>query len=350
MNTLKRMVVLLALAALLSSVLFATGAKEIIEEGKTVEEAVVTLVEEQTQERVHYGTVDKEDMFSSFSYAYGYAITKTLTSQGISLNGAYWLRGIKDVLEFSETPLVSTDAMSSVVDEYVNTFYAAGLTSDSGDMPSLDALAALTAPESLVDKFSYSYGAMYAIQLYYYNGLDITCGEFLEGAADAIWENENPQMTEEESEAAIEKYAAYLDEEYEKFLEELKKENLAAAEAFLESNKATEGVIILPSGNQMVITSEGEELGATPASTDSVVVDYDLFLLDGQQYDSGRDVTFSLSSLIPGFTEAVTNMRVGQEATVYIHPQYGYGESGTNTIEPNSLLVFRIALKAIAEN
>ena len=87
----------------------------------------------------------------------------------------------------------------------------------------------------------------------------------------------------------------------------------------------------------------------TPSATDSVIVDYDLFLLDGNTYDSGSDVTFSLQSLIPGFTEAVTNMQVGQEAMVYIHPSYGYGESGTSNIEPNSLLIFRINLKGIAK-
>ena len=74
-----------------------------------------------------------------------------------------------------------------------------------------------------------------------------------------------------------------------------------------------------------------------------------LFLLDGNTYDSGSDVTFSLQSLIPGFTEAVTNMQVGQEAMVYIHPSYGYGENGTSNIEPNSLLIFRINLKGIAK-
>ena len=42
-------------------------------------------------------------------------------------------------------------------------------------------------------------------------------------------------------------------------------------------------------------------------------------------------------------------MKVGQECYVYIHPDYGYGESGTSSIEPNSLLWFRIYLKGIVE-
>ena len=348
MKTVKTTAVLLMLIVFSVSTLFATGAKEIIEQENN-QELVAEVLEEIKEDRIHYATVDKEDMVSSFSYAYGYVITENLTSQGISLNGAYWLRGILDVLEGSTEPLISTDMMSSIVDEYSTSFYGAGLSEDPGIMLSKEDILLLPVPETLVEKFSYSYGVMYAIQLYYYNGLDILAPEFMEGAADALWENPDKAMTEEEMNGAIELYAAYLDQLYEEYVEELKKTNLAEAEAFLEENKNTEGVIILPSGNQMIITGESETLGSTPSSTDSVVVDYDLFLLDGNMYDTGEDVTFNLQSLIPGFVEAVTNMKVGQEAIVYIHPSYGYGENGSSTIEPNSLLIFRINLKAIAE-
>ena len=348
MKTVKTTAVLLMLVVFTVSSLFATGAKEIIEQENN-QEIVTEVMEGIKDDRVHYGTVNKEDMYSSFSYAYGYAITKSLTSQGISLNGSYWLRGISDVLEGSAEPLVSTEDMSSVVDEYATNYYGAGLTAEPGLMLSKEDILLLPTPETLLDKFSYSYGVMYAIQLYYYNGLDITAPEFMEGAADALWENPDQLMTDEEMTAAIDAYAQYLDAAYEEYVAQLAKANLEEAEAFLEENKNTEGIVILPSGNQMIIISEEETLGATPVDTDSVVVDYDLFLLDGNQYDAGTDVTFDLQSLIPGFVEAVTNMKVGQEAMVYIHPSFGYGETGTSSIEPNSLLIFRINLKSIAE-
>ena len=348
MKTVKTTAVLLMLVVFTVSSLFATGAKEIIEQENN-QEIVTEVMEEIKDDRVHYGTVNKEDMFSSFSYAYGYAITKSLTSQGISLNGSYWLRGISDVLEGSAETIVSTEDMSSVVDEYATNYYGAGLTAEPGLMLSKEDILLLPTPETLLDKFSYSYGVMYAIQLYYYNGLDITAPEFMEGAADALWENPEQLMTEDEMTAAIDAYAQYLDAAYEEYVAQLAKANLEEAEAFLEENKNTEGIVILPSGNQMIIISEEETLGATPVETDSVVVDYDLFLLDGNQYDAGTDVTFDLQSLIPGFVEAVTNMKVGQEAMVYIHPSFGYGETGTSSIEPNSLLIFRINLKSIAE-
>ena len=348
MKTLKTTAVLLILAAFTLSSLFATGAKEIIEK-KQNQVVVEEIVETIKEERIHYAEINKEDMFSSFSYAYGYSITGNILAQGISLNGAYWLRGLSDVLEGVETPLISVDEMNTIVDEYASSYYNAGLSDDPGVMLTKEEISLLPTPETLLDKFSYSYGVMYAIQLYYYNGLDITGPEFMEGAADALWVNEEPSMTEEEITKSIDDYAAYLDALYEDYMTQLATTNLTEAEAFLESNKTTEGIIILPSGCQMIITGEAEELGATPSETDSVIVDYDLFILDGTQIEGNTDITFDLQRLIPGFREAVTNMKVGQEAIVYIHPDYGYGVNGSSSIEPNSLLIFRINLKGIVE-
>ena len=86
---------------------------------------------------------------------------------------------------------------------------------------------------------------------------------------------------------------------------------------------------------------------ASPASDDTVNVDYTLTLMDGTVMDQGTDATFSLSSLIPGFSEAVQAMTVGDSIRAYIPPALGYGEYGTQTIEPNSLLIFDITLDSI---
>ena len=347
MDIAKKILVITFALLFASLSLFASGAVEELEKSESV--PVEAEAAPATVERPVYGTLDKSDMYSAFSHAYGYMITKSILDQGISLNGAYWLRGIDDVYSGSAEPLIAAEEMSAVIDEYAVSFYQAGETAEAGDMPTYDEIKALGVPESILDKFSYSYGVMYSVQLYYYNGLDITGPEFMDGAAEALWPRDEKPMTEEEMDAAIAAYSSYLDQLYAEYVETLKVENLAEAESFLSENKDEEGVIVLPSGNQMIIISSSDTLGETPSATDSVIVDYDLFLLDGNTYDSGSDVTFSLQSLIPGFTEAVTNMQVGQEAMVYIHPSYGYGENGTSNIEPNSLLIFRINLKGIAK-
>ena len=345
MHSRKSFLVFFVLILALALPLMASGAKE----------AIIAEYEAETAAKASvpaYATVDKESVDESFSYAYGYMITSSLTGQGVSLDGGYWLRGIQDgIAYFTATPLISTDDMNDIVTDYIDNYYGAGLTGEIGELLTSDEISALEAPaeDDLLSRFSYSYGFIYAVQLYWMNSYAIGTGTFQQGAAEALYLDEPVTMTTDEMTEAVNAYAEKLNAEYEEYVAQVTEENLAAAEEFLAQNRENEGIIVLPSGDLMEVLSEDETLGATPTSTDSVLVDYDLYLLDGTQVDSGTDVTFSLTSLIPGFVEACTNMKVGQECYVYIHPDYGYGESGTSSIEPNSLLWFRIYLKGIVE-
>ena len=67
MKTVKTTAVLLMLVIFTVSSLFATGAKEIIEQENN-QELIAEVVEEIKEERIHYGTVDRTDMISSFNY------------------------------------------------------------------------------------------------------------------------------------------------------------------------------------------------------------------------------------------------------------------------------------------
>lgn len=343
MHNKKSFLVFFVLILALALPLTASGAREVILSEYGLRE---------TPSVPSYAAVDKTDVDESFSYAYGYMITSSLMDEGVSFNGGYWLRGIQDGLDyFTATPLISTDDMNTIVSDYITNYYGAGLTGEVGAMLSSEEIDALEAPaeDDILSRFSYCYGFMYSVQLYWMNGYDIAKGTFQQGAAEALYLDEPVTMTEDEMTSAVNAYAEKLNAEYEAYVEQVTTDNLAAAEEFLEQNKDNEGVTVLPSGNLIEIVSEDEELGAVPSETDTVLVDYNLYLLDGTEIDSGNDVYFSLESLIPGFVEACTNMKVGQECYVYIHPDYGYGESGTTNIEPNSLLVFRIYLKGIGE-
>lgn len=359
----KKLFIFVSLILVLTLPLMAQGAAEKIpvlqKEGilpsyNDEEEAVAVeakVIEETTLPT--YGEVDTSSLTSRFSYSYGYMITSSLLEQGVSINGQYWLKGIKDGFDyFSGNFLIATEDMNDIVNEYISSYYNAGLTGEVGTPVREEDLDKLASPEELLDKFSYSYALIYIVQLYWMNGLDISLAEYMEGSAEALYLDAPLYMTEEEMESSISEYAEIVSAEYQAEIEALAASNLEEAEEFLKENENNEGIIKLESGNLLEIVSEDEELGATPGDEDSVIVDYDLFLLDGTQLDSAEDITFSLSSLIPGFVEAVENMKVGQECYVYIHPDYGYGESGTSSIEPNSLLIFRIYLKGIvkAEN
>ncbi len=293
------------------------------------------------------GNVDRENLDSAFSYSYGYLSMEGLISQNLYPRGGYFARGVIDASNIGEvTPLLTTEEMSSVLDEFMTTVYNAGLPTDYGEViADEESIMALARPESLEDRFGYAYGYFTIINLLY-GGVTVQANEFAAGVLTALYGAE-PVFTEEEMNGFIEAYIQKLADDYRAWLEQLSAENLSAAETFLADNAQREGVTVLPSGVQIEFTYDDTTEGASPVDTDTVTVDYTLTLMDGTVMDQGTDVSFSLSSLIPGFTEAVKAMTVGDSIRAYIPPELGYGEAGTQTIEPNSLLIFDITLDSI---
>ena len=293
------------------------------------------------------GNVERENLDSAFSYSYGYLSMKGLIAQNLYPRGGYFARGVLDAAEIGTvTPLLTTEEMSSVLDEFMTTVYNAGLPTDYGEViADEESIMALARPESLEDRFGYAYGYFTIINLLY-GGVTVQANEFAAGVLTALYGAE-PVFTEEEMNGFIEAYIQKLADDYRAWLEQLSAENLSAAETFLADNAQREGVTVLPSGVQIEFTYDDTTEGASPVDTDTVTVDYTLTLMDGTVMDQGTDVSFSLSSLIPGFTEAVKAMTVGDSIRAYIPPELGYGEAGTQTIEPNSLLIFDITLDSI---
>ncbi len=127
--------------------------------------------------------------------------------------------------------------------------------------------------------------------------------------------------------------------------------NLKAAQDFLALNGKAAGVTTLPSGVQYRIVRSGPANGAHPGVADEVKVNYEGKLLNGRVFDSsfqrGEPAEFPLGHLIPAWTEALQQMRPGDEWIIYVPPAQGYGPRGTDGIPPNSLLIFRIQLITI---
>jgi FKBP-type peptidyl-prolyl cis-trans isomerase FklB len=117
--------------------------------------------------------------------------------------------------------------------------------------------------------------------------------------------------------------------------------------AFLEENKKKEGVVTLASGLQYMILNEGE--GESPTLNDKVTTHYTGTLLNGQVFDSshksGKPATFGVTQVIPGWTEALQMMQVGDKWKLFIPPNLAYGAQGyPGLIPPNSTLIFEIEL------
>ena len=94
--------------------------------------------------------------------------------------------------------------------------------------------------------------------------------------------------------------------------------------------------------------------GAQPGATDSVTVHYTGTLSDGTVFDSsverGEPAEFGVNQVIPGWTEALQLMSVGDKWRIACPPTLAYGEQGAgDSIPPNTALVFEIHLIAIKD-
>ena len=213
-------------------------------------------------------------------------------------------------------------------------------------------------PSTLIEKFSYAigvyvadvYGTEYAteyfsmFQAYYLPELDPYFGylgiyDYMTGGLLYTIDELNQIMSD------------YYDD-YDMRMAALADANLAEAEAFLKENAKKEGIFTTESGLQYQVVRQGD--GALAKETDSVELDYELTLMDGTVIDSsyarGEHSTFPLSGVIAGFREGVMLMPMGSSYVFYIHPNLGYGDQATGSMEPNSLLIFKVETYSIASN
>jgi peptidylprolyl isomerase len=94
--------------------------------------------------------------------------------------------------------------------------------------------------------------------------------------------------------------------------------------------------------------------GDSPKAGQTVVVNYTGWLADGTQFDSsvdrGEPFSFVLGqgSVIPGWEEGVSTMKVGGKRQLMIPPDLGYGDQGAgNLIPPGATLIFEVELLEI---
>jgi FKBP-type peptidyl-prolyl cis-trans isomerase FklB len=159
-------------------------------------------------------------------------------------------------------------------------------------------------------------------------------------------------LTEEEAQAAIK---AVQDEVGKQQMEKMQVEGAAnkkEGDAFLAANKGKEGVVTLPSGLQYKILKAGT--GPKPTASDTVVCNYRGTLINGTEFDSsykrGQPVTFPVSGVIKGWTEALQLMPVGSKWQLFIPSDLAYGDRGAGAnIGPDSTLIFEVELVSIQD-
>ncbi|HYV30345.1 MAG TPA: FKBP-type peptidyl-prolyl cis-trans isomerase [Candidatus Binatia bacterium] len=127
--------------------------------------------------------------------------------------------------------------------------------------------------------------------------------------------------------------------------------NKKEGEAFLAENKKKEGIITTASGLQYRVETKGT--GKIPGSNDTVVCHYRGTLLNGDEFDSSykrsEPMSFPVTGVIKGWTEALLMMPVGSKWKLYIPSDLAYGERGRPSIPANSTLLFDIELLSIKD-
>jgi FKBP-type peptidyl-prolyl cis-trans isomerase FklB len=128
--------------------------------------------------------------------------------------------------------------------------------------------------------------------------------------------------------------------------------NKKIGEEFLAKNAKEAGVIVLPSGLQYKVITEGT--GKKPTLTSMVTVHYRGTLIDGKEFDSsikrGQPANFPVNGVIAGWTEALQLMPVGSKWKLFVPSKLAYGEQAAGPdIGPNSTLLFEVELISINE-
>jgi FKBP-type peptidyl-prolyl cis-trans isomerase len=191
------------------------------------------------------------------------------------------------------------------------------------------------------DKFSYGLGMMIGERVLKQYG-EVDYQILLQGII-AQHQGKDTLMDVSEAGRVLSEYQQKMNEQ--KFADTKSK-----GEAFLASNAGLEGVTVTESGLQYSVVTEAE--GAKPKATDSVTVHYRGTLLDGTEFDSsysrGEPATFPLNGVIPGWTEGVQLMSIGNKFKFVIPYQLAYGERGAgNSIGPFETLIFEVELLKI---
>lgn len=297
---------------------------------------------------------DQMSLEDRFSYAYGYQLMQMFAQQGLLFDANYWARGSIDGIFDMTNPdpigFYEFADLFDIIDEFETGIWQAGLAPTSYPVVlGLDEIQALTASDDLFQKFSYTYGYLLVSDLLS-QGLEANAELYAKGGLDFASAAE-PMMDEFEMQMTFYEFQMRLEEQYRAEMGVIAEHNLEEAESFLAVNTKKAGVVTTPSGLQYTVLEQGS--GPKPTLDDTVEVHYTLYLLNGQIVESSRDygesAHFPAGGLIDGFTEALLTMNVGSTIRTWIHPALGYGEYGSQAIEPNALLIFEIELLGIDE-
>jgi len=163
--------------------------------------------------------------------------------------------------------------------------------------------------------------------------------EFIKGIKDVLDDSQTRFTIDEAYQVLSEAFGALS--------EGRENESRQAEVDFLAENSKKQGIVVTGSGLQYEVITQGN--GPKPTASDTVRVHYEGTLTDGTVFDSsysrGEPIEFSLSDVIPGWTEGLQLMNTGSAYRLFIPSDLGYGSYGAGgQIPPYATLVFEVEL------
>jgi FKBP-type peptidyl-prolyl cis-trans isomerase len=205
--------------------------------------------------------------------------------------------------------------------------------------------AAATAQQQV----SYALGRNFAANL---RANEIMCDlEFLFAGIRDVLHNAPPKWSDAELQPVLQKFGEEMQQKAMNRIERQAAQNQQEASQFLADNRKRQDVQTTPSGLQYRVLKQGT--GPSPTLTDRVRCNYRGTLLNGTEFDNsanhGGPAEFRVDEVIPGWTEALQKMRVGDKWQLFVPADLAYRmtpppDSG---IEPNCMLVFDVELLEI---
>lgn len=197
------------------------------------------------------------------------------------------------------------------------------------------------------DKQSYAIGLNVGKSLHR-DDIDVDPKIVLQGLQDAMADGK-VLLTDDQIKTVMTDLQNQVRHKQEEKRQAMAESNKKDGAAFLAANATKPGVVTLPSGLQYKVLTSGT--GAKPTATDSVVCNYRGTLLDNTEFDSsykrGQPMTFPVSGVIKGWTEALQLMPVGSKWQLFIPADLAYGERAQGPGGPNATLVFDLELLSI---
>ena len=270
----------------------------------------------------------------------GLAVAALLSCTGGAGTGKVTMNDVKDTISYSigmgRAVRVYRDQLPyDIVDSVTMKSFIKGFLEAAKDPEDKAGLAYALGYEIGSQEMSQAFVGL-SEQLFGTDGGTFNKSNYISGFCDGLMENWKFMSFEEADETSNRLYEVLTQQQYDK----VRDENAD----YLEKKAKEDDVFKTESGLLYQVVKLGDG-GPKPTETSDVEVRYRGELIDGTMFDESKEpVTLNLSRVIPGWTEGLQLMSVGDKYKFFIPYDLAYGERGQGSIKPFATLIFDVEL------